>query len=56
MGKIITTAGRTAAPKPKNVRKSAIASIRAALRNKDATDSEVDDALDALVELAKSED
>ena len=53
MGRVITTAGKPEATKPKDSRKAALASIRATLRKQDATDAEVDDALEALVELAK---
>lgn len=45
----ITNAG-TPAPSP---RKDAIRLIRTALRKQDATDDEVDGALEALLELAK---
>lgn len=51
MAEPITTAGRQApAPDP---RKEAIKLIRIALRKPDATDDEVDSALEALVELSK---
>ncbi len=56
MSRIVTTAGKAPATKPDSTRKAAIATIRAALRGKDSTDADVDEALEALVELAKSED
>lgn len=48
----ITTAGR-ADETPANPRKDAIRLIRTALRKPDATDDEVDSALEALIELSK---
>jgi hypothetical protein len=48
----ITTAGRDEAPAA-NPRKDAIRLIRTALRKPDATDDEVDSALEALIELSK---
>lgn len=48
----ITTAGLDSAPAA-DPRKSAIKVIRTALRKPDATDDEVDSALEALIELAK---
>lgn len=54
MSEVITTAGRAVPTSPTtNPRREAIKAIRAALRNQDATDAEVDDAIEALVELAK---
>lgn len=55
MAEVISTAGLVTpeAPKPANPRRDAVKLIRAALRNPTATDDEVDDALEALVELAK---
>lgn len=55
-GRVITTAGRAPAPSPQTARREAIARIRAVLRNQAAPDTEVDDALEALTELAKTED
>jgi hypothetical protein len=54
LSRIITTAGRSAGPAPASARKEAIATIRSALRKQTATDAEVDDALEALVELART--
>jgi len=48
----ILDAGKEAAPAA-DPRKDAIRSIRATLRKSDATDDEVDGALEALLELAK---
>lgn len=48
----ILTAGRDEAPAA-DPRKDAIRHIRATLRKADATDDEVDGALEALLELAK---
>lgn len=48
----ITTAGREE-PVPSDPRKDAIRVIRTTLRKADATDDEVDGALEALLELAK---
>jgi hypothetical protein len=48
----ITTAG-AADPAPSDPRKDAIRVIRTTLRKADATDDEVDGALEALLELAK---
>lgn len=56
MSNIIETAGLEIPWAAPNKRKLAIKEIRAALRKVDATDDEVDDALDALVELAKDKD
>jgi hypothetical protein len=56
MAEVISTAGLGDAfegAKPEHPRRDAIRVIRATLRNQTATDDEVDDALDALVELAK---
>lgn len=55
-GRVIINAGREAAPKAGAGKREAIGKIRAALRNSQASDEDVDDALEALVELAKSED
>lgn len=49
----ILTAGRDEAPAQSDPRKNAIRHIRTTLRKADATDTEVDDALEALLELAK---
>lgn len=48
----ITTAGQ-AEPAAADPRKDAIRAIRTALRKADATDDEVDNALEALIELSK---
>ena len=54
MAEPITTAGtavaKSSAP---NSRKDSIKAVRAILRNATASDAEVDDALEALVELSK---
>lgn len=55
LGGYIGTAGSTEAPKVLSPRQLALRDIRAVLKNKDATDQEYDDALDALVELSKGE-
>lgn len=49
----ITTAGREPDAPAASPRKDAIRLIRTALRKQDATDDEVDGALEALLELAK---
>lgn len=49
---VVDTAGRFE-PAPRPGRRDVIRAIRAALRRQDATDDEVDDALDTLVELAR---
>lgn len=49
----IVTAGRADPQPAPNPRKEAIRLIRTALRKPDATDDEVDSALEALVELSK---
>lgn len=56
MSRVITSAGRPAPVKPGSAKREAIARIRTVLRNQTAQDSEVDDALEALTELAKTED
>jgi flavin-dependent dehydrogenase len=55
ISEVITTAGLSEHLDnyPVNKRKAAIKEVRAKLRNKDATDEDWDDALDALLELAK---
>jgi hypothetical protein len=53
MAEPITTAGRAVRKQADDTRKDAIRLIRTALRKPDATDAEVDSALEALVELAK---
>lgn len=52
---VIDTAGLAAQLKnaTPDKRRLAIREIRATIRRSDATDDEVDDALDALIELAK---
>lgn len=52
MAELIDTAGLEPV-KPTSLRREAIAVIRATLRRAEASDAEVDDALDALVELSK---
>ena len=53
MADLITTAGRAEASPATDPRRDAIRLIRTALRNPQATDDEVDSALEALVELSK---
>lgn len=53
MAEVIDTAGRADAPPPVDPRREAIKAVRAVLRKVSATDDEVDDALEALVELSK---
>lgn len=54
MTDVVDTAGlEPQAEQPADPRKEAIKLIRTALRKPDATDDEVDSALEALVELAK---
>jgi hypothetical protein len=57
-GELIKTAGlgtpaRGLSPAAPSARRAAIQLVRQALRKQDATDDEVDDALEALIELAK---
>lgn len=56
MSKVISTAGRNRPADPQVNKKAVIARIRSALRDQAAKDQDVDDALEALVELAKTED
>lgn len=56
MAEVITTAGRAPQepqPEPESPRKAAVRAIRTALRNPQATDADVEDALEALIELSK---
>lgn len=63
MGDVISNAGlqavltaepkQDATPASPNPRREAIRLVRSTLRNQGATDDEVDDALEALLELAK---
>lgn len=54
MPEVILTAGLgPVAPTQANPKREAIARVREILRKPDATDVEVEDALEALVELAK---
>lgn len=55
MAEIIDTAGRAPLPVApvSNPRREAIRVIRQVLRKQDASDDELDDAYEALVELAK---
>jgi hypothetical protein len=50
---VIDTAGLDVVWTPPNKRKLAIKEIRTKLRKIDATDDDIDDALDALIELAQ---
>lgn len=52
-GEPITTAGQAEDKPAPDLRKEAIRHIRATIRRADATDDEVDGALEALLELAK---
>lgn len=56
MSRVITTAGRSSQPAPKTARREALARIRVVLRDQAAKDEDVEDALEALTELARSED
>lgn len=56
MARVITTAGREAPPDPRSARREAISRIRQVLRAPEARDEDVDDALEALTELARTED
>lgn len=49
----VTNAGRAQVPAG-NPTREALARVREVLRKQDSTDAEVEDALEALVELAKS--
>lgn len=49
----ITTAGRADEQPAPDLRKEAIRHIRTTIRRADATDDEIDGALEALLELAK---
>jgi hypothetical protein len=51
---IITSAGLVSAPV--DLKRAALREIRAVLRRQDATDTEIEDALESLVELAKEPD
>lgn len=58
MSQPVTSAGLQSAiaaqaPAPSSNRRAAIQLIRQTLRKQDATDDEMDDALEALVELSK---
>lgn len=58
MSEVVKTAGLqealvSSATYPSSPRRDAIKLIRATLRNQAASDEEVDDALDALIELSK---
>lgn len=56
MSRVVTSAGREAPVKPQNARREVIARIRQVLRDQAARDEDVDDALEALTELSKTED
>jgi hypothetical protein len=53
---VIKTAGREAPAPQGSAKREAIARIRAVLRNQNAPDAQVDDALEALTELSRTED
>lgn len=57
-GEIIVTAGQVVPEmaQPKSRKREAIQAVRTILRNPQATDDDVDDALEALTELARTED
>lgn len=56
MSRVVSTAGRAGRPDPQASKRAVIAKIRRALRDSAAKDDDVDQALEALVELAKTED
>ncbi len=53
MSEPIFTAGLTTVQAAPNPRRDAIRAVRAVMRNPKSTDEDVDDALEALVELSK---
>jgi hypothetical protein len=56
MAELIDTAGISIVEDPLMAQREAVATIRKTLRKMDASDDEVDGALEALIELAKSRD
>lgn len=52
-GDVVVTAGLAPAPVPQDPRKESIRQIRKTLRDAAATDDQVEDALEALLELTK---
>lgn len=55
MAEVIDTAGLGPAAQPVDTRREAIKAVRAVIRNPQATDDDVEDALEALVELSHRE-
>jgi len=53
MAELIFSAGLAEAAKPTSTRRDAIKMIRATLRKQESSDDEVDEALEALIELSK---
>jgi hypothetical protein len=56
MTRVITTAGRELEAAGPRTRREVIQRVRQVLRDTNASDEDVDDALETVVELAKSED
>lgn len=58
MAEVITSAGLASVemPAPSDPRKDAIRSVRAVIRNPKSTDADIDDALEALIELSRGDD
>ena len=54
MAELIDTAGLGPVAKPVDSRREAIKAVRAVIRNPQSTDADVEDALEALVELSYS--
>lgn len=53
MAEVIFTAGKSLPTAPPDLRREAIRSVRQIIRNPASTDDQVDDALEALLELTK---
>lgn len=58
MAEVITTAGRKEPEtvQPESPRRAAIKAVRAVIRNPSSTDAEIEDALEALVELSREQE
>jgi hypothetical protein len=54
MSRVVTTAGRAPEQPRPSARREVISRIRQVLRDQAASDEDVDDALEAFVELSKS--
>lgn len=57
-GAVITTAGRSVVgpqPKPESPRRAALREVRRVMRDPSSSDSDVEDALEALIELSHAE-